>query len=105
MSKERARRRAEERARRRAPHSKKSASTPADGARSTTKKSRPKRSARAQRQRQRLIGIAVVWALANLAIWLVWRDWQAVWIGLTLTTIAAPVIAWLLWDPEGRVNL
>ena len=104
MSKERARRRAEERARKRAPHPKKPAAD-AQSARTTTKKSPPKRSARAERQRRRLLAVFVVWAIANVAIWFIWRDWQAVWIGLTVTTIAAPVIAWLLWDPEGRVDL
>jgi Flp pilus assembly protein TadB len=104
MSKERARRRAEERARKNAPHTK-AATTEAVRQPKTEGKQVRRRSARAERQRRRLIAVVVCWAAANVLIWVVWQSWQAVWIGLTITTVAAPVIAWLLWDPEGRVDL
>lgn len=101
MSKEKARRRAQERARRSAPHPKPGhpAATPAK------KKSTPKRSRLQQRQRNRVILVAVCWVLANAAIWLFTDTWNARWLGLTLTTIAVPLIVWLVWDPEGRTGL
>jgi hypothetical protein len=101
MSKEKARRRAEERARRSAPH-------PRTGHPATNpgkKKSPPKRSTRQQRQRNRVILVAVCWVLANAAIWVFTDTWTARWLGLTLTTIAVPLIVWLVWDPEGRTGL
>jgi hypothetical protein len=107
MSKEKARRRAEERARRSAPHPKADHSgASAEGKNTGVRKKRaPERSARAERQRRRFIVIAVLWALANAAIWLLTDTWNAKWMGLTLTTIAVPLIVWLVWDPEGRTNL
>lgn len=105
MSKERARRRAEERARKSAPRSKATATHDSESTARQQSKPAKRRSARAERQRRRLATVVACWALANITIWLVWSSWQAVWIGLTVTTIAAPVIAWLLWDPEGRVDL
>ena len=107
MSKEKARRRAEERARRSAPRPK--ADHPgasAEGKNTGVRKKRgPDRSARAERQRRRVILIAVCWALANAAIWMLTDTWNARWMGLTFTTIAVPLIVWLVWDPEGRTNL
>ncbi|HVQ87551.1 MAG TPA: tripartite tricarboxylate transporter TctB family protein [Actinomycetes bacterium] len=109
MSKERARRRAEERARKNAPHSKSHDDTPhqarpAPGQR-TSQKRHQQRSARAERQRRRLIAIAACWVLANALIFMLTSTWNAKWLGLTLTTIAVPLIVWLVWDPEGRTNL
>jgi Flp pilus assembly protein TadB len=109
MSKERARKRAEERARRRAPKSR-------DDERQVTREStaqRPKSaerrgrqlSKREQRQRKRMWAIAIVWLVANGLIWLFTDTWNARWLGLTVTTILVPVVVWLLWDPEGRVDL
>jgi hypothetical protein len=107
MSKEKARRRAEERARRSAPHPKADHPTAAANGKSSgeRKKRGPTRSARAERQRRRVITIAVFWALANAAIFMLTDTWNAKWMGLTLTTIAVPLIVWLVWDPEGRTNL
>jgi len=101
MSKEKARRRAEQRARRSAPHPK----TAHPGVTPDRKKSLPKRTNRQQRQRNRVIVVAVCWLLANMAIWLFTDTWNARWVGLTLTTIAVPLIVWLVWDPEGRTGL
>ena len=101
MSKEKARRRAEQRARRSAPHPK----TANPGVTADRKKSVPKRTNRQQRQRNRVIVVAVCWLLANMAIWLFTDTWNARWVGLTLTTIAVPLIVWLVWDPEGRTGL
>ncbi|HVQ18722.1 MAG TPA: hypothetical protein VMT27_06760 [Actinomycetes bacterium] len=102
MSKERARRRAAERASRHAPHHPTShPPQPPAGA----KKKSPQRSARAERQRRRVLIIGVGWVLANAAIWIFTSTWNARWLGLTLTTIAVPLIVWFAWDPEGRTNL
>jgi Flp pilus assembly protein TadB len=102
MSKERARRRAEERAKKRAP---KSPTAPTETDRSTPKKKTRRRSAREQRQRRRLWVIAIVWLVANAVIFVLVDTWNARWLGLTITTILVPLIVWLLWDPEGRVDL
>jgi hypothetical protein len=105
MSKEKARRRAEERAKKNAPKPK-PVDKPADtGAR--PKKKGPTRSARQQRQRRRLWVMAAIWLVANAIIWIVSGagNWEAKWIGLTITTILVPLIVWLVWDPEGRVDL
>lgn len=100
MSKEKARRRAEERARKNAPRTKHEPSQPPH-----PKKSVAKRTPRQQRQRNRLIVVGVLWALANVVIWLFTDTWNARWLGLTVTTIAVPLIVWLVWDPEGRTGL
>ena len=106
MSKEKARRRAEDRAKRSAPHPKAApTSTEQNGGQPAKKKAVAKRSARQQRQRSRLIVIALCWVLANAAIWVFTDTWNARWLGLTLTTIAVPLIVWLVWDPEGRTGL
>ncbi len=102
MSKERARRRAEDRAKKRAP---KPPSTRADVERSTPKKKTRRRSAREQRQRRRLWVIAILWLVANAVIFVLVDTWNARWFGLTITTILVPLIVWLVWDPEGRVDL
>ena len=101
MSKEKAPRRAEERAKRSAPHPK------AEPAQATPvkKKSAPVRTARQERQRRRMIAVGTCWLLANALIWLVSDSWNARWLGLTLTTIAVPLVVFLLWDPEGRTGL
>jgi hypothetical protein len=49
--------------------------------------------------------VALLWVVANAAIWLLSDTWNARWLGLTITTILVPVIVWLVWDPEGRVDL
>lgn len=103
MSKEKARRRAEERARKSAPRAPHPATPP--GGHPEKKRSTPKRSARQQRQHNRVIIVAVCWVLANVAIWVFTDTWNARWLGLTLTTIAVPLIVWLVWDPEGRTGL
>ena len=105
MSKEKARRRAEERAKKNAPKPK-PVDKPADtGAK--PKKKGPTRSACQQRQRRRLWVMAAIWLVANAIIWIVSGagNWEAKWIGLTITTILVPLIVWLVWDPEGRVDL
>lgn len=102
MSKERARRRAEDRAKKRAPKTR-PATTEAE--RAAPKKKVPQRSARAQRQRRRLWAIAIVWLLANAAIWIFFDTWNARVFGLMITTILVPLVVWLMWDPEGRVDL
>jgi Flp pilus assembly protein TadB len=105
MSKERARRRAEERARRRAP--KKPAATAATGGEAVRRAERkaPTRSARERRRRNRIVAVASVWLAANAVIFMLADTWNARWLGLTITTILVPVVVWLLWDPEGRVDL
>lgn len=105
MSKEKARRRAEERAKKRAPKSR-----PPEGPKVDQAKPRKKgvrRSAREQRRRRRLWIIGGLWLAANVVIWVVSGagNWEAKWLGLTLTTILVPLIVWLVWDPEGRVDL
>ena len=119
MSKERARKRAEERARKRAPKShdlstseSEKASTTSGGKRSSsaTTANRPakkprQRTAREKRHRRRIWIMAVSWVAANVAIVAIARSWEALWIGLTVTTILVPLIVWLVWDPEGRVDL
>lgn len=105
MSKERARRRAEEKARKRAPkrpHDTGDSTSPGTGA---TKRKVAQRSAREQRRRRRLIAVVMVWLAANALIFLLTDTWGARWLGLTVTTILVPVVVWLLWDPEGRVDL
>jgi hypothetical protein len=52
-----------------------------------------------------MIVVAVLWVVANAVIWLFTDTWNARWLGLTITTILVPVIVWLVWDPEGRVDL
>jgi uncharacterized membrane protein YdbT with pleckstrin-like domain len=100
MSKQRARKRAEERARKRAPKSKETGppATP------RVKKER-QRSAREQRHRRRIWAIGIVWVVANALIWVFTDTWEARWFGLTITTILVPLVVWLVWDPEGRVDL
>ena len=49
--------------------------------------------------------IAAVWLLANALIFAFTDTWNAKWVGLTVTTILVPVVVWLVWDPEGRVDL
>lgn len=105
MSKEKARRRAEERAKKNAPKAR-PAEKPVPAA-STTKKKTVRRSAREQRRRRRVWVIGGIWLAANAVIWIVSGagNWEAKWLGLTLTTILVPLIVWLVWDPEGRVDL
>ena len=116
MSKERARKRAEERARKRAPKTRDTAPIGASGTEGATQgsrrppaaragKKRRQRTAREKRHRRRIWIIAVVWVIANVAIVAIARSWEALWIGLTVTTILVPLIVWLVWDPEGRVDL
>jgi hypothetical protein len=106
MSKERARKRAEDRARRHAPKSHAGSDESGDqvAKRQPDRKGR-QRSAREQRRRRRIWIIAIAWLLANGLIFSVADTWNARWLGLTITTILIPVIVWLVWDPEGRVNL
>lgn len=105
MSKEKARRRAEERAKKSAPKTKQ-ANQPA-ATQPKPKKKVATRSARQQRQRRRLWLMASIWLVANVVIWIVSGagNWEAKWIGLTITTILVPLTVWLVWDPEGRVDL
>jgi Flp pilus assembly protein TadB len=116
MSKERARKRAEERARKRAPRSRDAASVgasesnaPAHGGKhppgARAGKKPRQRTAREKRHRRRIWIIAVTWVVANVGIVAIARSWEALWIGLTVTTILVPLIVWLVWDPEGRVGL
>ena len=118
MSKERARKRAEERARKRAPRSREGTpsghddTSVASGKGSATAKTasrtarKPRqRTAREKRHRRRFWIMAIIWLVANVLIVAVWRSWEALWIGLTVTTILVPLIVWLVWDPEGRVDL
>jgi hypothetical protein len=103
MSKERARRRAELRAAKSRPKSHPGAPPPA------TAKPRPTRSRRDQRRRQRLYVMAAGWIAVNAVGFLVTMSsaspWAARWVILVLSTIAVPVTVWLVWDPEGRVDL
>jgi Flp pilus assembly protein TadB len=103
MSKERARRRAEERARKSAPKSK--AAAVDASAKPPTKKKQRARSAREERRRKRVLLVGGLWLLANVLIWILSDSWNARWLGLTLTTIAVPLIVWLVWDPQRRVDL
>lgn len=105
MSKEKARRRAEERAKKSAPRPKPASKPTAD--RTKPKKKGPTRTARQQRQRRRLWVIGGIWLVANAVIWIVSGagNWEAKWLGLTITTILIPLVVWLVWDPEGRVDL
>jgi hypothetical protein len=113
MSKEKARRRAEDRARKRAPKTKAGTRTGTDQPVVTTGKSAPpsrpakarRMSAREQRRRRRIWIIAIAWLVANGLIWAFTDTWNARWLGLTFTTILIPLIVWLVWDPEGRVDL
>jgi len=107
MSKERAQRRAEERAKKHAPktRSAESSETERRAARTSGAKSGRVRTAREQRTRRRMTVVAVLWVVANAMIWLLTDTWNARWLGLTITTILVPVIVWLVWDPEGRVDL
>lgn len=100
MSKQRARKRAEERARKRAPKSRDTGAPAAP----RVKKVR-KRTAREQRHRRRIWTIGIVWFVANALIWVFTETWEARWVGLTITTILVPLVVWLVWDPEGRVDL
>jgi Flp pilus assembly protein TadB len=104
MSKERARRRAEERARKSAPKSK-AAAVDASVKPPTKKKKQRARSAREERRRKRVLLVGGLWLLANVLIWILSDSWNARWLGLTLTTIAVPLIVWLVWDPQRRVDL
>ena len=106
MSKERARKRAQERARKRAPKTRSDHAGPsaATAARRPAKKTR-KRTAREQRHRRRIWIVAGLWLAANAVIWVLTETWQARWVGLTITTILVPLIVWLVWDPERRVDL
>ena len=102
MSKERARRRAEERARKSAPKPKIAA---AAGGKQPAQKKQHVRTAREARRRRRVLLVGGLWLLANVLIWILSDSWNARWLGLTLTTIAVPLIVWLVWDPQRRVNL
>lgn len=112
MSKQKARRRAEERAKKRAPKTRAAGSAAAAsngtsaGAKPAQKKT-TQRSAREERRRRRLWVIGAIWLVANALIWVLSGsgNWEAKWLGLTVTTIAVPLIVWLVWDPEGRVDL
>ncbi len=109
MSKEKARKRAEERARKRAPKARNTATSEVDrtgqsGGNRPEKKA-PKRSVREQRRRRRIWVMAILWVVANALIFVFTDTWNAKWLGLTVTTILIPLIVWLVWDPEGRVNL
>jgi hypothetical protein len=48
-----------------------------------------------------------LWLLANVVIWVAsgTGNWEIKWLGLTITTILVPLLVWLVWDPEGRVDL
>ena len=106
MSKERARKRAEERARKRAPRTHSPTDEGAVTQRSkTAQKKAPQRSMREQRRRRRVWVIAILWVVANALIFAFTDTWNAKWLGLTVTTILVPLIVWLVWDPEGRVDL
>jgi len=103
MSKERARRRAEERARKSAPKSKVAAADAS--AKPRVQKKHPSRTAREERRRRRFLLVGGLWLLANVLIWVFNDSWNVRWLGLTLTTIAVPLIVWLVWDPQRRVDL
>lgn len=105
MSKEKARRRAEERAKKNAPKSRPAEKPPS--AKAKPKKKGRARSAREGRRRRRLWLIGGIWLAANAVIWIVSGagNWETKWLGLTLTTISVPLIVWLVWDPEGRVDI
>jgi hypothetical protein len=107
MSKERAQRRAEERAKKHAPKTRPADSSETEPSRTRTRpgKNARVRSAREQRTRRRMTVVALLWVVANAVIWLLTDTWNARWLGLTITTILVPVIVWLVWDPEGRVDL
>jgi Flp pilus assembly protein TadB len=102
MSKQRARKRAEDRAKKRAPKSR-PATTEVE--RSAPKKKARQRSNREQRRRRRLWAIGIIWLLANAAIWIFFDTWNARVFGVMITTILVPLVVWLVWDPEGRVDL
>ncbi|HUW16300.1 MAG: hypothetical protein OEV62_12435 [Actinomycetota bacterium] len=106
MSKERARRRAEQRAQKARPKTHPAASSRPPEAKS---KPKPTRSRREQRRRQRLLLMAGGWIAVNAIGFLATMSnpspWAARWVILVLSTIAVPVIVWLVWDPEGRVDL
>jgi hypothetical protein len=108
MSKERARRRAEQRARKARPKTHPATVAPSSAA-TPTSKAKPARSRREQRRRQRLLLMAAGWVAVNaigfLATMSSASPWAARWVILVLSTIAVPVIVWLVWDPEGRVDL
>ncbi|HEX5017790.1 MAG TPA: hypothetical protein VFX15_09410 [Actinomycetes bacterium] len=106
MSKERARKRAEQRARKRAPRAAGAAATAApDQHAKASQRKQPQRSAREQRRRRRIWIVAGFWLAANAVIFMLTDTWNARWMGLTITTILVPLIVWLVWDPEGRVDL
>lgn len=109
MSKEKARRRAEERARKRAPKARSAATSEVDRAGqpggNRPEKKAPRRSVREQRRRRRIWVMAILWVVANALIFVFTDTWNAKWLGLTVTTILIPLIVWLVWDPEGRVDL
>lgn len=99
MSKERARRRAEQRQQQARPKAR-----PTAGA-TPRVKAKPPRSRREQRRRQRWLLMGGGWLAVNVVSFLVADSWATRWIVLFLSTIAVPVLVWLLWDPEGRVDL
>jgi len=103
MSKERARRRAEERARKSAPKSKAAAADAS--AKPRVQKKHPTRTALEERRRKRLLLVGGLWLLANAVIWVVNDSWNVRVLGLILTTIAVPLIVWMVWDPQRRVDL
>lgn len=102
MSKARARKRAQQRAARShpKPHSP-GTLQPAVSAAAR----KPTRSRLEQRRRQRWLLVAVAWLAVNAASLLLLDTWSARWVVLVLSTIAVPVVVWLAWDPEGRVDL
>ena len=111
MSKQKARRRAEQRAKKRAPRTRDGAAANAVGSETRPRggqkpgQKKKVRSAREQRQRRRLWVVFGLWLAANALIWVFTDTWNARWFGLTITTIAVPLIVWLVWDPERRVHL
>jgi len=103
MSKERARRRAEERARKSAPKSKHAVDD--SSAKVRVQKKHPARTALEERRRKRLLLVVGLWLVANVVIWILNDSWNIRALGLILTTITAPLVVWLVWDPQRRVGL
>jgi hypothetical protein len=53
--------------------------------------------------------MVVGWLLVNGLTFLLTMSsdhpWSTRWVVLAMSTMAVPVLVWLLWDPEGRVDL